>query len=104
MRGLRLFCAVNGGRLIVDDNANAEAVTVNADGFMSVTSGGTQTLGGRDYTLTLTDGGTLGVTLAGAAAPAVDLTGDLSRSKPPVRTNSLHFFANTGANLNAVAE
>ena len=65
--------------------------------------GGTQTLGGRDYTLTLTDGGALGVTL-GAAAPAVDLTGDLSRSKPPVRTNSLHFFANTGANLNAVAE
>ena len=40
--------------------------------------GDTQTLGGRDYTLTLTDGGALGVTLGESAPAVVDLTGDLT--------------------------
>ncbi len=38
---------------------------------------GTKTIGGRDYTLTLTPGGLLGVTLAGGA-DIIDLTGDLT--------------------------
>jgi len=47
-----------------DDDITVVNTSGEALGTLTV-DGGTQTLGGRDYTLTLTDGGALGVTVAG---------------------------------------
>ena len=54
-------------------------VNTSGDTLDTITiSDGTKTIDGRDYTLTLSTGGLLGVTVGGGATP--DLTGDLTSS------------------------